>query len=68
MHDVSARTCTLCGKPNHCAIANSEPVGSCWCLTTTFSDEVKLKLSELDPGVCICRTCATEKGDKELEG
>jgi hypothetical protein len=58
--DIAAKTCSLCGGPNDCALARGTAGRDvpCWCVDRRFP-EALLAQGRLREGgsACICRGC-----------
>ncbi len=56
------RLCPLCGRNNHCALANGETGASCWCMDVTLKATALSALPDGERGVrCICPNCGLDK-------
>ena len=60
----SALNCSLCSKPNQCAVAIKKPIASCWCHAIEFNksndlDSNKIDKASIDNARCICKNCMT---------
>jgi hypothetical protein len=52
---MDKKICQLCGKENHCAIANGEFPANCWCMSKTIPASL---LKNISPDLgCICEQC-----------
>lgn len=49
-------TCPLCGRANHCAIADGR--STCWCYTARVPDALLARVPEEDRlRRCVCEAC-----------
>lgn len=52
--------CPLCGRPNHCAMAQPQPAaqGPCWCTREQFGAALLARVPEASRNkACICQAC-----------
>ena len=47
--------CPLCGKENHCGIADDK--SACWCMMEKFPEGIFEAVSKNEPQKCICQNC-----------
>lgn len=53
-------SCPLCAGTNHCAMANSRAVTTCWCIRTPIPPPVLARVPATKVNsACICERCAT---------
>lgn len=55
--------CPLCGRPNHCVVAEGGVVGDpCWCWGVRAAPEALARVPHaLRHKVCLCRQCLTRR-------
>ncbi|WP_258171222.1 cysteine-rich CWC family protein [Paenibacillus sp. R14(2021)] len=63
---VDPALCPICGKDNRCGNLKGMPQGTCWCFSTTFSEEIFNLIPDDRRGLaCICQACVEESREKQ---